>query len=108
MGARGSTASRGSPALVPAVLSARRRLGERRRWRLAAPAENQAWASTPNCPEGETEDRGGLEPHPSAFEEMERLWVLAGAENQIWCWLLQAWRDVGGSLDCSTSRLARD
>lgn len=42
------------------------------------PAEGPAWASTLNCPAGETEDRsGGLEPLPRGSEEIWRRRVLA-------------------------------
>lgn len=62
--ARGPRASRGRSSPVPAVHSTRGSLGERRKGGTSAPAEVQAWASAPNCPDGETEDHSGLEPLP--------------------------------------------
>lgn len=51
-GARGPRASRSGPNPAPAVPSACECLGELRRGHSSAPAEGQAWASTPNCLDG--------------------------------------------------------
>ena len=45
-------------------------------------AEGQAWASKPNCPAGETEERSGLESLPRGSEETRRLWVLGDPEGR--------------------------